>query len=123
MPMAGSTLLQIYYCHDRQLWLSGPFGQNHATANTFAMTKNFARSRYYKNEDECNEEKYFLNNYTIPMQQLDPLKTLVCISHETNTFDKEIMRKRGQTNRMRRIRYPSFWDACGANMHMQQLRK
>ena len=102
--IAGSTLLQIYFCHDQQLWLSGPFGQNHATANTFAMTKEFARSHHYNNEDTCNEEKYFLNNYTIPMQQLDPLQTMICISHSKNTFDKKRMRVKGEHQRLKRMR-------------------
>lgn len=101
--IAGSTLLQIYFCHDQQLWLSGPFGQNHATAGTFAMTKEFARSHHYNNQDTCNEEKYFLNNYTIPMQQLDPWQTMVCISHSKNTFDKKRMRAKGEHRGMRRI--------------------
>ena len=103
-PVAGSTFLQIYYCHDQQLWLSGPFGQNHATANTFAMTKEFARSQHYKNEDICNEERYFLKNYTIPMAQLDPKQTLICISHKSNTFDKKKMRNQQKNNpRLRKL--------------------
>lgn len=103
-PIAGSTLLQIYFCHDQQLWLSGPFGQNHATANTFAMTKEFARSQHYKNEDTCNEEKYFLNSYKIPMTQLDPRQTIICISHKSNTFDKKKMRgNKGKNPRLNKL--------------------
>ena len=101
--IAGSTLMQIYYCHDQQLWLSGPFGQNHATANTFAMTREFARSKHYKDEDICNEEKFFLNNYTIPMQQLNPTQTNICISHLKNTFDKRKMRRSGKNPKMRQL--------------------
>ena len=100
--IAGSTLLQIYFCHDKQLWLSGPFGTNHATAGTFAMTKDFARQNHYRNEDICNEEKHFLRNYTTPMVQLDPTQTMICISHNSNTFDKKRMRANGATRTMRR---------------------
>lgn len=35
------------------------------------------------------------------MKQLDPLQNLICISHNTNTFDKRRMRKNGATRRMR----------------------
>ena len=102
--VAGCTLLQIYFCHDQQLWLSGPFGQNHATANPFAMTKEFARSHNYKNDDTCNEEKYFLDNYRTPMVQLNPQQTNICISHKSNTFDKKRMRKdEKETRQLRRI--------------------
>ena len=102
--IAGSTFLPIYFSHDDQIWLSGPFGKNHGTANTFAMTKEFAIKHFYDDNAECNEEKSFLNNYTIPMEQLDPLQNLICISHDTNTFDKRKMRKNGPTHRMRPLR-------------------
>ena len=101
--IAGSTSLIIYYSHDQSLWLSGPFGKNHATAGTFAMTKEFATKKYYNNSSECNEEKEFLDNYTIPMAQLDPAKTMVCISHDSNTFDKRKMRQGGESPRMKRL--------------------
>ena len=104
--IAGSTSLLIYFLHDRTLWLSGPFGTNHATAGTFAMTRKFAQSHFYDNESSCNEEKAFLNNYTIPMAQLAPERTMICISHESNTFDKKKMRSQGETARMRKIDLP-----------------
>ena len=99
--IAGCTHLHIYFSHDDQLWLSGPFGSNHATAGTFAMTKQFAGKHFYDNTASCNEEKAFLQNYTIPLEQLDPLQTMICISHSSNTFDKRRMRVRGATRRMR----------------------
>jgi hypothetical protein len=37
------------------------------------------------------EEKDFLNNYTIPLIQLDPLKTILVFSHNHNSFDKRKM--------------------------------
>ena len=102
-PLAGSTYLYIYFCSDDTLWLSGPFGKNHATANTFAMTRTFARETFYDSEASINEEKSFLNNYSTPLQQLDPAKTLICIAHNANTFDKQLMRRNGPTKRMRPI--------------------
>lgn len=101
--IAGSSILPIYFTHDQQLWVSGPFGQNHATAGTFAMTREFAASHFYDNEAECNEEKDFLNEYTLPMAQLDPSQTMICISHHQNTFDKKKMRANGPTGKMRRL--------------------
>jgi len=102
LELAGSTVLPIYFEHDQQLWISGPFGQNHATANTFAMTRKFARTNRYDNESSCNEEKEFLDNYTKAMAQLNPWETIVCISHETNTFDKKKMRSRGEHQRLKK---------------------
>lgn len=101
--IAGSTILPIYFELDNQLWISGPFGENHATANTFAMTKTFAMNHLYDPTATCNEEKSFLNDYTIPMVQLDPWKSIICMSHNSNTFDKRKMRQGGEHSRMRRI--------------------
>ena len=35
--------------------------------------------------------KHFLKNYSVPLIQLDPMKTILVISHEKNTFDKKQM--------------------------------
>ena len=35
------------------------------------------------------EEREFLLNYTVPLVQLDPLKTILVFSHIQNTFDKK----------------------------------
>ena len=101
LGVAASTTLPIYFTHDNQLWVSGPFGKNHGTAGTFAMTRDFAREHSYSNEVTCNEERDFLKDYTIPLAQLNPELTMICISHSRNTFDKKRMRLHGATPRMR----------------------
>lgn len=100
--IAGSTLLPIYFTQDQQLWMAGPYGKNHATANTFAMKKEFAMTHFYDSNANFAEEKKFLNNYTIPLVQLDPARTIICISHESNTFDKRKLRNHANPN-MKRI--------------------
>lgn len=102
--IAASTLLPIFFTHDRQLWISGPFGANHGTAGTFAMTREFARTHFYSKDAICNEEKDFLQDYSIPLFQLNPELTMVCISHTRNTFDKKRMRQNGPTPRMRPVK-------------------
>ena len=37
------------------------------------------------------EEKQFLKNYTIPLVQLDPFKSILVFSHHHNSFDKKIL--------------------------------
>ena len=34
------------------------------------------------------EERLFLKNFTIPMIQLNPLKTILVFAHDNNTVDK-----------------------------------
>jgi len=35
------------------------------------------------------EERFFLKNYAIPMVQLQPFETIICMAHAANTFDKK----------------------------------
>lgn len=117
--IAASTLLPIFFTHDNQLWISGPFGTNHGTAGTFAMTRHFARTHFYSNDASCNEEKEFLENYSIPIAQLNPELTMICISHTRNTFDKKRMRLNGATPRMRPAKANEFQNLL-VNFHPEE---
>jgi hypothetical protein len=65
----------------------GPYGEKHATAGTFAFKRELIKNKYDNNACLA-EEKEFLKNYTVPFVQLDPMKTILVVSHEHNTFDK-----------------------------------
>ena len=66
----------------------GPYGPNHATAGTFAFRAELLKMTRYQDHAAVAEEREFLKGYTIPFVQLDPMKTILCFSHEQNTFDK-----------------------------------
>jgi hypothetical protein len=70
------------------MWKFGPYGPNHATAGTFAFKRELLKQTHYNDEAALAEEKAFLKNYTIPFVQLNPMKSILCFSHEHNTFDK-----------------------------------
>jgi DNA-binding transcriptional MerR regulator len=67
----------------------GPYGPNHSTAATFAFRRELLKQTSFENNAALAEEKYFLKNYTIPLIQLDPVKTILVFSHIHNTFDKK----------------------------------
>jgi hypothetical protein len=71
----------------------GPYGPNHATAATFAFWKELLSELNLTYEaDAClAEERAFLRGYTVPMAQLDTMKTILVFSHEHNTFDKRML--------------------------------
>ncbi len=55
------------------------------------------------------EEKHFLKNYTIPLIQLDPIKTILVFAHQYNTFDKRRLLKNINPNFVRETRLtPKF---------------
>jgi len=85
---AGASEIYIYFKHIQQMWQSGPYGPNHATAGTFAFRTEMLKDCRYEDTAALAEEKHFLKNYTVPFVQLDPLKTILVFSHEHNTFDK-----------------------------------
>jgi glycosyltransferase involved in cell wall biosynthesis len=86
---SGSSCMYIYFKHIDKIYQFGPYGPRHSTAGTFAFKKELLNETKYDDDAEMAEEKLFLKNYTIPFVQLDPLKTILCFSHDENTFDKK----------------------------------
>jgi len=86
---AGSSELYIFFKHIQKMYKCGPYGPMHATAGTFAFRRELLNITRY-NDDAClAEEREFLKGYTIPLVQLDPMKTILVFSHDHNTFDKK----------------------------------
>lgn len=73
------------------MYTLGPYKENHATAATFAFRKEMLKLTSYQDEACMAEEMHFLKNYSIPMVQLDSLKTILIFSHNQNSFDKKTL--------------------------------
>ncbi len=86
--VAGSSQLYIYFKHIDKIWLFGPYGPFHATAGTFAFKRELLKHTRYDDDAKMSEEKVFLKNYSIPLVQLDPRKSILVFAHDHNTFDK-----------------------------------
>ena len=86
---AGSTQMYIYYNHNQKIYLLGPYGKNHGTAGTFAFKRELLKITRFQDDASFAEEKFFLKGFTVPFVQLDPVHTILCFSHEQNTFDKK----------------------------------
>jgi glycosyltransferase involved in cell wall biosynthesis len=96
---AGSSKLYIYFKDIKKIYSFGPYFENHATASTFAFKKELLKITKYNSKDISGEEKYFLKNYTIPLIQLNPFKTTLLISHDSNTVDKKDIIKYGKLSK------------------------
>jgi hypothetical protein len=79
--------MYIYFSNLKKIYKFGPYGPNHATAATFGFKRKLLNQTAYNN-DKKGEEKFFLKKWTIPLQQLDPKKTILVIAHTSNTVDK-----------------------------------
>lgn len=88
---SGSDQIYIWYSHLDKIYLTHPFGQRHALNGTFGYHRNLLRNHRYDDEAMKAEEVGFLNNFTTPVQQIDPKQTILCISHSSNTYDKDFI--------------------------------
>jgi hypothetical protein len=88
--ISGCTTIYVYYTSLKKIYKFGPYNNNHCTNGTMAYHINFIlkNNRKYDDESIKSEEKYFLNNFSENILQLEPLKNILCISHKTNTVDK-----------------------------------
>ena len=89
--VAGSSEMHFYFDSRNQVYQCGPYKEYHATAATFAFKKELLLETCYNEENALAEERHFLKNYTIPLKQLDTLKSIMVFSHKHNSLNKEKM--------------------------------
>jgi glycosyltransferase involved in cell wall biosynthesis len=89
--IAGSSEMHIYFRNKDMIYQCGPYKENHSTAASFAFRKELLLETSYDDDASLAEETVFLKNYTIPLIQLDVLKTILVFAHCQNSFDKNIL--------------------------------
>lgn len=105
----GATELLIYDVKLKQGYMVGPYApiqsakmqggivkvSSHATNGTFAYRRSYLQEHAYVVDPSRNtgEEKPFLKDFTVPILQLDPYKSIICVNWNTadggNTFNKQ----------------------------------
>lgn len=86
---AGSSEMHIYFDSRNAVYQCGPYKQYHSTAATFAFKKELLQQTKYDDENAMAEESKFTKGYTIPLIQLDTLKSILVFSHKHNSLNKE----------------------------------
>lgn len=89
IEIGGSTILHVYYPHIDAIVQMGPYNDYHSTAGPMCYKKSYIKANSYPEDAERAEESQFTNAFSVPMVQLDPYKTMICISHNNNTVDKK----------------------------------
>ena len=87
--IAGCSEMYVYFDSKQKMYRCGPYKEYHSTAATFAFRKELLKETNYNNENALAEERYFLKNYTIPLKQLNSLKSIIVFSHKHNSLNKE----------------------------------
>jgi len=103
--LAGSSILHIYYSDINTIYEFGPYGKNHGTCGTFAYHIDYLKNNNFIDTSDKAEESYFTKKFTEKMIQLDPFKTILCIAHDNNTFDKKQILKNGKKTKYKKNKW------------------
>jgi glycosyltransferase involved in cell wall biosynthesis len=87
--ISGTSEIYIYFSDLKKLYRFNKLSNNHATNGTLCYHKNYLTNHKYEDNAQFAEEKVFLDQYQNPILQLDPLKCIICIAHNFNTFNKK----------------------------------
>ena len=89
--ISGSDQIPIWYSHINRIFKTRSFGPQNILNGTFCYHRNYLKKHRY--DDDCNlsEEKGFTDNFTANPLQLPGERTILCISHSQNTFDKDFV--------------------------------
>jgi glycosyltransferase involved in cell wall biosynthesis len=88
---AGCDAIPLWYSHINRIFMSRSQGPKNVLNGTFAYHRNFLKKHRYDDLVTLGEEQSFTRNYTAQVLLLDPWRSILCISHSSNTFDKDFV--------------------------------
>jgi glycosyltransferase involved in cell wall biosynthesis len=103
--IAGSSEMHVYFESRNRVYQCGPYKQYHSTAATFAFRKELLTQTKYDDEKALAEETQFTKGYSIPLVQLDTLKSILVFSHKHNSLNKEKLLENPESTRTVPSRY------------------
>jgi len=89
--IGGSSIIYIYDFFLGKLYkydCGGAFGPYHTTNNCMAFKREYLQTNQHDKTAVNAEERSFTNNFTNEMAEFDPILSIICISHSSNTFNK-----------------------------------
>ncbi|MGV3346730.1 glycosyltransferase family 2 protein [Enterobacteriaceae bacterium LUAb1] len=89
--LAGCDQIAIWYSHIDRVYRTHAFGKHHALNGTLTYHRNYLRNHRYDDRAKLAEETGFTNHFTVPILQLKPERSILCISHNENTWDKDFI--------------------------------
>ena len=89
--IAGCSKAYIYFYQTGQFFQFNSFGKGHSTNNCLAYKRAYLENHHHLPGLDKAEESSFTNEFTEPMEQLDPAKTIVISGHGSNTVNKSLI--------------------------------
>ena len=108
VQICGSSQVYLHYADNKTVYSVGPYGAKHCTNGTMGYRKEYIKTHKYDETVNNAEERSFLNNYTEPMVQLDPMKVMLVISHSQNTYDKIQLRNNNPMFKLSTMKIKNF---------------
>lgn len=87
--IVGNSIMFMYFTNDKMIYQMGPYGENHGTAATFAYTKEYTKTHDFGTGNFA-EESVFTDSWKTRIFQIDPMKSVLALSHSNNTVDKNL---------------------------------
>lgn len=85
--IAGSSKMHLLLTRENVMMITGPFGENHATAATHVIRRRYFETHRFP--DKARGEEYeFTNGWAVPIAQIPSEETIVVMGHGRNTVDK-----------------------------------
>lgn len=88
---AGCNQIPIWYSHVNRIFMSANQGARNVLNGTFAYHRNFLKKHRYDDNAVLAEEDGFTHGFRAPVLLLDPWRSILCVSHSSNTFDKDFV--------------------------------
>lgn len=88
---AACNVIPLWYSHVNRIFMSSDNGARNVLNGTFAYHRNFLKKHRYDDRATLGEELGFTNHFTAPVLLLDPWRSILCVSHSSNTFDKDFV--------------------------------
>jgi len=89
--ISGSDQIPVWYSHINRVFKTRRFGKQHILNGTFCYHRNYLKKHRYDDECQLGEEQAFTNNFSVRPLQLPGERTILCVSHSENTFDKDFV--------------------------------
>jgi glycosyltransferase involved in cell wall biosynthesis len=106
--ISGSDVIYNYFTFNESIYKFGPYSKKNLADATIAFWREYLENNKYSDDKNIGLEREFLGNYKNNVLQLDPLKTILVISHNNNTVDRKKHIKRGKKTKITEFQLKDF---------------
>jgi hypothetical protein len=92
---AGCSEIPVWFLDDDVVWTFGPYRGGHASCGTLAFRRELVAgpgARACIPSAAHAEEQHLLDDWRVPLVQMDPRDVILCVAHGANTVDKRSVR-------------------------------